>query len=361
MSSAEIYEALFDDEALALLPNRLTASVDGRSSILQWVYRDGGWEALSYCYFTPEYMQIYGDTWAAQDPWTIASRRPSNLNKVFLLEQSVPVAAFARSTIYNEFIRPIGDDTFHCLGVAFSTDWGDGIISVNRGRTAAAFGAAELAQLRRHANDVGRVLKVRGEIASARRDARAPQDAIDAIALPIMIVNAEGRLLAANAVADVVLNRMDGLAVRRGALAAIRHGDGAALQQAIVLATASANPRATSVVVSRGPEAPPYLVTVTPVARLSGAGRAMLIFRDPDVNDLTLTDRLRTLFGLSPSEAAIAIDLSLGRSTADILAKRGVRPSTLKTQLESLTGKMGCARQSEVAARVASLPPITSS
>jgi DNA-binding CsgD family transcriptional regulator len=87
----------------------------------------------------------------------------------------------------------------------------------------------------------------------------------------------------------------------------------------------------------------------------------MLIFRDPDVNDLTLTDRLRTLFGLSRSEAAIAIDLSLGRSTGDILAKRGVRPSTLKTQLESLTGKMGCARQSEVAAMVASLPPITSS
>ena len=85
----------------------------------------------------------------------------------------------------------------------------------------------------------------------------------------------------------------------------------------------------------------------------------MIVFRDPAVEDVTLADRLRTLFSLSNAETTIAIDLARGLSRAHIAATRGVSANTLKTQTAALMGKMGCTRQAQVVATIAALPPIT--
>jgi DNA-binding CsgD family transcriptional regulator/PAS domain-containing protein len=356
--SEQIYEALFDDDAFEQLPQDLAEAVGARSAILNWAHNDGGFQTLGYCHFTPGFMQAYTETWAALDPWIAASRRPSRLNRVSLLEEIVPSAAYGRSAIYNDFVRPSGDDTFYTMGVAVSSDWGDGIIGVNRGRSAGPFEATELARLRPLAKDVGRVLKLRGEIAAARRDEEVSSAALDAMAVAIVIVTWNGRLLEANEAAEAVFERADGFGRRAGMVATARHADAVALEGAIAVATAGARPTATSVIVSRGAGLEPYLVTVSPLESPGPGRRAMLIFRDPATKDPSLMARLRGLFGLSRAEAEIAADLSEGRSPAEVAARRMVSANTLKTQLASLMGKMGCTRQSEVVSIVAALPRV---
>jgi hypothetical protein len=54
-------------------------------------------------------------------------------------------------------------------------------------------------------------------------------------------------------------------------------------------------------------------------------GRLMILFRDPDVEDLSPTSRLRGLFHLTMAEAAVAADLVKGASLAEIAALPPVR------------------------------------
>ena len=356
--SEQIYEALFDDEALEQLPQRLANAVGGRSTILNWRHSDGGFGALGYCYFTPEFMAAYVETWAALDPWVIAAAQPSMLNRVLLLDEAVPSDAFARSALYNDFVRASGDDTFYAMGVAYSSARGDGILGVNRGRAAGPFEASDLARLQLHAKDIGRVLKLRGEIAAAQRDKEVTSAALDTMAVAIAVVAWNGRLLEANAAAEAVFERADGFGRRGGMIGAVLHGDAQALERAIALATAPTRPTATSVMVNRAPGLAAYLVTVAPLATASPRRRAMLIFRDPETRDASLAQRLRGLFGLSKAEAEIAVDLLEGCSPVEVAARRTVTANTLKTQLASLMGKMGCTRQSQVVSIVAALPPL---
>src|SRR5690606_9161871 len=55
--------------------------------------------------------------------------------------------------------------------------------------------------------------------------------------------------------------------------------------------------------------------------------------------------RLIALFGLSAAEAEVAVALSLGGHPEEIALQRGVRISTIRTQLSSILSKTGTARQ----------------
>ena len=362
VTSEDIYEALFDEEAFGRLPQLLAQASGARSALLHWEHRDGSGEALGFCRFTPESIESYVKDWAAHDPWFAAGAQPCRLNKVFLAERAVPSVMFAKSAIYNDFIRSqLNDDTFHCMCAVFSTPWGEGGLGVQRGRTEAPFGDADLATLQGHTRDLGRVLRVRGELAAARRSAQTARDALDVLDLCIMVVCSSGRLMEANAAAAAVLARADGFTSSGGSIRAKLHPDDVTMQAAIAQATAPGDPRGTSLTVDRGPDEAPYLVSVTPLIAASVSRLAMVIFRDPEAEDVCLTDRVRALFGLSKVEALVAVELSKGFSPVEIAARRGVQTSTLKTQLASIMEKMGCARQAEIAATVARLPPIRSS
>jgi DNA-binding NarL/FixJ family response regulator len=68
---------------------------------------------------------------------------------------------------------------------------------------------------------------------------------------------------------------------------------------------------------------------------------------------------LRSLFDLTPSEARVARGLAVGDSIDDIAANGDVSRNTVRTQLQQILGKMGCTRQAEVTALLASVALVT--
>ena len=60
--------------------------------------------------------------------------------------------------------------------------------------------------------------------------------------------------------------------------------------------------------------------------------------------------RLHTLFGLSPAEQHLALDLVRGVTLAESADRRTVALSTVKTQLLQLFAKTGTHRQSQLIA-----------
>jgi DNA-binding CsgD family transcriptional regulator len=76
------------------------------------------------------------------------------------------------------------------------------------------------------------------------------------------------------------------------------------------------------------------------------------------VPDASLGQRLRMLFGLTRAEEEIALGISKGKTIRGIARDRQVSDQTVRGQLKTLSRKLGCRRQSEVAALVQSILPV---
>jgi DNA-binding CsgD family transcriptional regulator len=340
----------------------LAASLGGRSSIIHWVHSDGEIAVAAHSYFTPDYMDAYSRTYVEKDLWVHSALHPARRNQVFIPSDVVPATAWERSEIWNELVRPSGDDTFYCIGAAYHTAWGAGIVGVNRGRASGGFHEHAAAELNAQSETLRRVLMVRGEILAHRRRADLVHAGLDALDAPAIAVRGDQLILHANAAAEAMLRREDVLMIKLGVLRAQDEAGGRRLAAAVAAATEPFDPQISAFGVAGrgggGRQGRTYQVTVTPLPCISGPPRAMILLRDPAAPDRTLTQRLKTLYRLTAAEAEIAVSLGAGEALPRIAEARGVALATLRSQLKAIMAKMQCSRQAEVAAIVAHLLPI---
>jgi DNA-binding CsgD family transcriptional regulator len=358
MRTETIYEALFDDEAFARLPDLLCKAAAARSAMIVWQHSTGGGDALAYNYFhNGGWVESYG-AFAEVDPYRNLALSPSNLNRVILPNERISREAFERSVIFNELVRKSGDDTVYCMGTGIASAWGSGVVGLHRGRNAKPFDENDMRRAEPLIMHVERVVRARGEIASARRAAAFAQNALDAAGLVAITVRAGGAILHSNEGAERIFERGDGFLRRGGKLTAASAGASRRLEAALAQATAPHHPAASALVVERGPDEPAYLATVTPLVGQVSQPAALILFRDPGIVHDGVAERLRALFGLTNAEAAVVIDLAGGLALRDIARNRAVQVSTLRSQLKSVARKTGCGRQAELVALIGRIVPL---
>jgi DNA-binding CsgD family transcriptional regulator len=205
-------------------------------------------------------------------------------------------------------------------------------------------------------------LRTRRVLAAAADRAARAEAALDAVATPTFLLNVHSRVVHRNAAAEALLAAADGLAIRERRLAARDPRSHEALQAAIHAAV-----RAGSALPSRPPGAvaiarpsgkQPLQAIISPL-RLSGEllpAHALVLVADPERTYDLPGDVLKTLYGLTPSEAEIANALLAGRSVAEIAELRRVTEGTLRVQLKTILHKTGVRRQGELLRLLMSLP-----
>lgn len=77
---------------------------------------------------------------------------------------------------------------------------------------------------------------------------------------------------------------------------------------------------------------------------------------DPETPPTTDADGYRKLYGLTPTEAKVAVQLVLGRSPREIAEHLGVGVETTRTHVKHILHKMGCHRQVDVVRRLVTGP-----
>jgi len=352
-----IYEAILDEAAFACLPGVLAEAAGARSSLFQWRHHNGDAQVLAHSgYFREEHMDAYVANYTGHDLWMLAGLESGRKNQMISFERMVTDDTFARSIMYNEFIRSMGDDTFRCMGAIFDTPFGVGALGIHRGRGQKDFDLETVAHFDRFTADLRRMLAIRGELMTARADKRATRSSFDSLDLAILQIDGEGRLLETNALADELLRDHDALHVARGHLRASAR-DGTALKNAIALATDREAPEAALLAVGN-PDGQCLSLTVSPLLVPGTKPRAMILIKPPIVNQRAVDKALMQLYGLSPAEAQVSISLAEGLSPADIATRRQVSDGTVRIQLKTIMAKMGCRRQTQIAAAVLSLPPL---
>jgi len=198
--------------------------------------------------------------------------------------------------------------------------------------------------------------------------------ALDALATAVVVVDAELRIVVANAAAEAIaVNRLGLMIVpqkvgpggRHRVLTALHYEDQKALS-ALVRATALGGSPGGGCRVRDASCAPALAALVSPLPRrlsegaggLSGRvpGQALILLRDlraasraPDPN------LLRRLFGLTLAEAEVACALYGGATKSAVAATRGLKESTIKSQVDCILLKTGTVNLRDLERLLASL------
>lgn len=180
----------------------------------------------------------------------------------------------------------------------------------------------------------------------------------------VMIVNAFGTVVHANAVADSYAGR--GLSVQNGRLVAATHESQRALDLLLrdaIWPNASA-PRIAPVALARGADRRPLLVQAmalrpTETQAVGGLLRsnagAILLIVDPDTTSPPASEDTLRLLGLTPAEARIAAILGTGASPEAAAEALGLSVGTARNHIKRIFSKLDVARQSQLVALLARL------
>jgi len=204
---------------------------------------------------------------------------------------------------------------------------------------------------------IRRSLQLQNAIRQARKTAEAETGA-SLLQLGLIVLAADGRVTFANRSAIDILLRM-GVSLAAGRLSGMRtEADGVveAIEDAAAAGTAqfAKGPFFMTMSIDRRTEVDLVLASEDDKFAGSGEPGIALTLRLRTGHDLS--EKLKSAFRLTPSEAALAISLSRGETLADIARSRGTSVNTVRVQLRSAFAKTGCHRQSDLMRLVLRLP-----
>ena len=353
-----IYDAATDEAALERLSVHLTEFVGARSGVIHWSEIGSKDEHVSYSgYYSADHMALYATEFSDYDLWARAISCTAQENRAINLSQVVPSRVYEDSRIYNEWIRPMGDDTFHCLGATVTVGRIKGQLGFHRGRDQTPFDSQSVTLLEQVLSHVGRMMVIRTRLSTAERKAAAVTDTLDALGDGLFTLDPRGRLLSCNTAGEAILRVGDGLRLDRGFLSSTVPEVNKNLTTAIFKAALASCAEASTLRVPRicGED---YILGV--VGTGSGGRRSVTVcVSDPKRGDRTLASHLRSLHGLTQAEAEISVRLAAGASISDLADERCTSVATVRTQVKATAFKLGCGRQAEIAAIVNSIPRLS--
>jgi DNA-binding CsgD family transcriptional regulator len=250
----------------------------------------------------------------------------------------------------DEFVNHIKCRRFAAVIVA-----GEGpssvILELQRPAASQPFSGPEIETLRRlkpHLQETGKLAS-----RAARIHINGLLDAFSAFDCGVILLDWRGRVLLVNPKAEVLMSPT--LGVWAGFLrASVGEGDTALkklISSVIDQGTAPAAEPPCVITIAR-PGASPLLVQAAPLPSLAADrlkhARVALIIGDRDAHRRLQVPDLRQMFGLTSSEADVAVELASGHDIGEISKMRRVSPGTLHAQLRSIFKKTETRRQAEL-------------
>lgn len=303
------------------------------------------------------FVQRYQDNLWAQ---AVLALRP--VDGAIDIASLVEPRAVRATEFHADVLAPQGIGTMTPLGLPLGSGFDTGGVSIAfDGRDEGAPRTA-VALLNQMAPYLRRAIKVNLMLQAARRRATGLAAALNGMPAAALLVSQSARLLFANRRTEALLAEADGLAVRNGELVASCPGESRALRRMIGCAS-----RAALGLLPNGPDAlalarpsgkPALSVLVAPVGELRAGlplpdkPAALLIVTDPQesaVPSAQAVERLGALFGLTPTEARVAVHIARGMSGPEAAAELHIGPGTVHAHLKSVFAKTGVRRQSGLA------------
>jgi DNA-binding CsgD family transcriptional regulator len=232
-----------------------------------------------------------------------------------------------------------------------------GVVAVLGSRGRAPFGEAEAELLQTLVPHLRRAVELRSQLDEQHATNAAAQHVIDGMLLGVVLLDAGGHVLTANATARRIARAGDGIALSRDRLRAASGADDELLRKTIAEAVASAarsdSPGGAALSVRRPSGARPYSVLVSTEASAAShaalrVASAIVLIGDPDSALGSAEETAMQLYGLTPSEARLACAVASGESLDSYARERGINVSTARWTMEQALAKTGARRQADL-------------
>lgn len=257
----------------------------------------------------------------------------------------------ARTPYVQEQCLPLG--FFDNMSIMFSRERESFcVVSFNRHLDEGAIGGEEVDLARLFVPHLKRALVI-SRLLEARTVERATFAAVlDGLAVAVLLVGPELRLLHANRAGEAMLRAGDPLGQRHGRLTA-PNGLAAALRVALDAQPDGIGRRGLGIPARRadGEELVLHLLPLAETGTLPGARAAIFVAPAVAPRPAPLA-AIAALFDLTPTEARVLELLGAGRTNAEVAVALGIAVSTVRTHLLRLFEKTGTHRQAELVALV---------
>lgn len=184
------------------------------------------------------------------------------------------------------------------------------------------------------------------------------QALLDALDVGVLVCDADGRLLHANAAAELELRHGNLLALLPGQrLSAVVLSQRSALQVALQSACQG---RHQLLQLEDGPQRLSLSVQPIELSAEAAQRHALLMLGRRSVAPELVVAMLCRLHDLTSAEQRILSGLLRGRRVAQLAQQHGVKVSTVRTQVAALRAKLGVRRMDDALRMAAELPPMAS-
>jgi DNA-binding CsgD family transcriptional regulator/PAS domain-containing protein len=354
----DLYEASLEPVLWPSLMARIAAAGGGNGAMLFTAVPQTHRLALSAIGIDPAVAHTYTDHFGSIDPLVPAflSAAPGTV----LSDRAVlPKAEMQRTTIYAEWAAPNG--IREAAGVLLQRDWNLAVALTVTRPELRPFEESELRNLALLAPHVARALRVQRRLAEAQHCENGLTAALQRLRIGALLVTGDARVVFANRSAEETLAGGDGLRLGRDGLCAATASETISLRQLVAGAARPSGEASTggSMRLNR-PDRTPLGLTIVPVAAptvldLPGRLRPLVLalISDPArVPEASSAEWLRTIYGLTPSEARVAFEIARGRGMEAAAERLGVKRSTVVTHLRQVFAKADVSHQAELTALV---------
>ncbi len=193
---------------------------------------------------------------------------------------------------------------------------------------------------------------------------RRAEETLNLLSTGMALVDRDCRLLLANRSASRLLDLGDGLTLSHGRIGASRREQMEQLRELVDRACSIEERDNTEttfagvMTIDRGGDVRPLSIMVAPVqlsAKAEGSSQVAAVFiRDLEVRQSVPPEVLAKLFGLTPAEARVVVELVKGKRPQEVADDLNVSLNTVRNQLKQIFSKTDTGRQSELISLVLS-------
>jgi len=296
------------------------------------------------------------------NPWTLHMwRAHPPIGAVIASDSILPLADLRRTAFFDEVLRP--DDLGHSamIGLGNKPELGVGF-SMNRGPRQGPYSEQEVHLLGQLAPHMYRSIQLGFRFDAYRALQHAEYRALDHLAIGVILLDREARILFANAAARSLDGEGGPLRLRHKKVTHVLPLQSRRLDD-LVQSALRATPMA-AISVPRPDNGQALTVVASSVrgqdvdrfANAHQKGAAALLFIFDPANKAGIPGTwLMDAYGLTPAEARVALAVASGLSVPETASRLGLSPNTIKTQLRGVFAKSGAHGRTELARLIASI------
>jgi DNA-binding CsgD family transcriptional regulator len=347
-----IYDAALDDDAWSRLAGVLVDYIGADSGVIH--YTDGAVLDQSNGFHAQATLDAYADHYRTLDPFFEVVVEHGLFARAFHGSELVP--DLTDGEFYHDFLRQAR--ILPTIGAIFPIGAGGfGSIGLHRPPGASDFREVQKARLQSVLGHLSQMLVLRRQLREQRRTSAVTSAALDYLSAGVIVCDANGKVLFANAAAEALSAGHGGIVLR--AEDHVIGGESAEQSLALrglIAQVASGGPGGALCLRSRDDTR--LLVVVSPLpSTLGDEGQRVLVSLRSEAGQIGIVpDMLISLFGLTVAEADLSWSLMQNHSLHAIQQRRGVSENTVRTQLAHVLAKTGTANQRELVRLMAMVP-----